>query len=112
MSKKSRYGPRTPLFDAVFGASVADLRERVKAPISDAVAEETVRTINRYFAPRGVKHALNAFRDEFHSIWNRYPQKRQVLAIASRRRLPRSTLRQANRAQRLQIALVEPTYPR
>ncbi|MBR2005127.1 MAG: hypothetical protein IKK39_13805 [Thermoguttaceae bacterium] len=79
MSKKSRYGPRTPLFDAVFGASVADLRERVKAPISDAVAEETVRTINRYFAPRGVKHALNAFRDEFHSIWNRYPPNDKYL---------------------------------
>ncbi|MBQ7814032.1 MAG: hypothetical protein IJ387_06000 [Thermoguttaceae bacterium] len=71
MGKKSRYGPRTPLFDAVFGVSVDDLRERVKAPISDAVAQEAVQTINRYFAPRGVKHALNAFRDEFHSIWDR-----------------------------------------
>lgn len=80
MSKKSRYGPRTPLFDAVFGVSVDDLRERVKAPISDAVAQEAVQTINRYFAPRGVKHALNAFRDEFHSIWNRYPPNSQVAA--------------------------------
>ena len=79
MGKKSRYGPRTPLFDAVFGVSVDDLRERVKAPISDAVAEETVRTLNRYFAPRGVKHALNAFRDEFHSIWNRYPKNDKYL---------------------------------
>ena len=44
-----------------------------------AVAEETVQTINRYFAPRGVKHALNAFRDEFHSIWNRYPKNDKYL---------------------------------
>ena len=65
MGKKSRYGPMTPLFDAVFGVSVDDLRERVKAPISDA--------------PRGVKHALNAFRDEFHFIWNRYPKNDKYL---------------------------------
>lgn len=79
MAKKSRYGPKTPLFDAVFGVSVDDFRERVKAPISDSVAEEAVRVINRYFAPRGVKHALNAFRDEFHLTYDRYPQNDKYL---------------------------------
>ncbi len=98
MGKKSRYGPRTPLFDAVFGVSVDDLRERVKAPISDAVAQEAVQTINRYFAPRGVKHALNAFRDEFHSIWDRvYKNGKHLPSQADADRLAKFFVEQIER---------------
>lgn len=71
------YGLETPLYDALYGATADDVRERFGAPVGDAVADELAQAINRYYSPRCVKLALNKARDDFQRLWRgRRPKER------------------------------------
>lgn len=71
------YGLETPLYDAIYGATAADVRQLVGAPVGYAVADELAQAINRYYSPRCVKLALNKARDDFQRLWrSRRPKER------------------------------------